>query len=229
MERIAVYFAPAADGDLWWFGSEVIGYDAVSGRDISFPSDIPVSPDIWMRMTADPRRYGFHATLKAPFRLRDGVPQNAAIAIADRVAASLSPVELPRLAVRQIGAFVALVPDEPSPELNTLASVCVDEFEPIRAPLSEAERARRLAAPLTDQQLAHLDAYGYPYVHDQFRFHMTLTGPLPPDLRKPAMSWLVKRYEARVQAGLSIDSICIFGQAARDARFRVLERVPLRG
>lgn len=229
MDRVALYAAPPPESALWRFGSAVLGYDAASGREVGFPADLPVSAEVWRADTAEPRRYGVHATLKAPFRLRAGATLDEVGVLARSFAAERAPVRLPYLAVRLIGSFVALVPAEASPELDRLASDCVEDFEGLRAPLSEAERARRLRARLSVRQTAYLDRYGYPYVREEFRFHMTLTGPLPPERAEPVRAWLAERYAATVDPGLTIDALCLFGQETREAPFRLLERCPMRG
>lgn len=229
MDRVALYAAPPPESALWRFGSAVLGYDAASGREVGFPSDLPVPPEVWRADTVEPRRYGFHATLKAPFRLRAGATLDEVGALARSFAAERAPVRLPCLAVRLIGSFVALVPDEASPELDRLAFACVEAFEELRAPLTEGERVRRLRAPLSTRQTAYLERYGYPYVHEEFRFHMTLTGPLPRERAEPVRAWLAERYEAMAEPGLTIDALCLFGQETREAPFRLLERCPMGG
>ena len=72
MTRYAIYFVPDPDTPLWNFGSKVVGYDSANGIDVPFHDDpFFVLNDI-MAWTEDPRRYGFHATLKAPFELAAG-------------------------------------------------------------------------------------------------------------------------------------------------------------
>ena len=67
--RYAIYYVPAPDSDLDRFGAQLLGYDAFSGEDLPLPDGIlPAAPD-WHDLTSDPRKYGFHATLKAPMSL----------------------------------------------------------------------------------------------------------------------------------------------------------------
>ncbi len=68
--RYALYLTPPPDSDLWRFGCSVIGRDALTGASCEGFSLEGYSRDSWRNMTRDPRRYGFHATLKAPFPLR---------------------------------------------------------------------------------------------------------------------------------------------------------------
>jgi hypothetical protein len=91
-------------------------------------------------------------------------------------AETAAPAVMDGLEVSLLGAFCALTPAGGDAAVNALASDIVRHFEPFRAPPGEAARARRLRSPLTDRQRTYLDRFGYPYVHEEFRFHVTLTG-----------------------------------------------------
>jgi putative phosphonate metabolism protein len=226
--RYALYYAPAADSALWRFGSATLGYDAVTGADIGFA----IPPDCealdWSEMTAEPRRYGFHATLKAPFELAPGRNEGALRAFARNYVAGRPPVRLAGLSVNALGRFIALTPSEPSDELQRFAFDIVQAFEPFRAPLSQADLARRLQSPLTPAHRAYLEAYGYPYVGDAFRFHMTLTGSLPDEQVAPVKAALTTAYAQAVPASAAlIDRVAIFKQASRSSRFVLLDSIPL--
>ena len=56
-------------------------------------------------------------------------------------------------------------------------------FNAYRAPLSAADRERRIKAKLSPRQIELMDQWGYPYVLDEYRFHMTLTGALLDNMR----------------------------------------------
>jgi putative phosphonate metabolism protein len=222
--RYAVYYAPAADSALWRFGSAVLGYDALTAEELPFAVPPGCDPALWPALTEEPRRYGFHATLKAPFELADGRNEEQLRAFARNHAAGLDAVELAGLSVTALGFFVALTPSEPSEALQRFAFSAVQAFELFRAPLSEADRARRLKNPLTPAQHAYLEAYGYPYVGDAFRFHMTLTGSLPSEHAAPVKQGLETAYAAAVPAGpVRIDRFALFKQEERAGRFRLLD------
>ncbi len=72
--RFAVYYAPSRESAWWQAGSAWLGRDAESGEPCVSPQ-----PEALARPLADlteaPRRYGWHGTLVAPFRLADGVTQ----------------------------------------------------------------------------------------------------------------------------------------------------------
>ena len=229
MIRYAVYFVPSTDDPLWRFGCQAVGYDSATGEEVPF-HDAPFyrAPQI-AEWTADPRRYGFHATLKPPFHFADGaVVEDLEQSLAE-FSATTAPVELGHLAVSILGRFLALTPREAGPAASEFAAKCVRAFEAFRAPLSEADRARRLAGNLTERQVAYLDQWGYPYVFEEFRFHMTLTGRLPDDATSDAARDQLSDLYAAIDRPVRIDALTLCEQATRDSRFRVRRRFQLTG
>lgn len=223
--RYAIYYAPAPGTPLWSFGSSVLGYDAATGvrREPLAPEGVP--PDEWEQMTAQPRRYGFHATLKAPFRLAEGAREDDLVEAGREFAKTRRPFALPTLEVSAFDGFVALAPIEVSPELDLLAAACVTAFEPFRAPLSEMELARRLEGGLNHRQEAALRTWGYPHVFEDFHFHMTLTGALPPDLALKVRRGLSALYENHVGAAPTrVDAVTLYVEESRVDGFRIVDR-----
>ncbi|MEM9360247.1 MAG: DUF1045 domain-containing protein [Pseudomonadota bacterium] len=194
MTRYAIYFVPSADTALWRFGCKAVGYDSQARADIDFHENPFYAQESARDWTADPRRYGFHATLKPPFALADGSTIEGLEKAAITFTKERQAFQMPRLKVAPIGSFLALVPEVSSQELSSLAADCVRIFEPFRAPLSAADRDRRLRSPLTEKQVENLDAWGYPYVFDDFRFHMTLSGRLPDAVQQDALAALRDLY-----------------------------------
>jgi putative phosphonate metabolism protein len=222
--RYAVYYAPAAESTLWRFGSATLGYDALTVEDLPFAVPPGCDPALWPGFTEEPRRYGFHATLKAPFELADGRSEEQLRAFARNYAAGLDTVTLAGLSVTALGSFIALTPSEPSDALQRFAFSAVQAFEPFRAPLAGADKARRLRSPLTPAQHAYLEAYGYPYVGDAFRFHMTLTGSLPSEQAGPVKRALEAAFAAVFPAApVRIDRFALFRQDSRAGRFRLID------
>ena len=84
--RYAIYYAPDPASALWLFGSSVLGYDARTGRNVPLLAPAGISLADWEMATTDPRRYGFHATLKAPFRLALGMSEAALLDAVERSA-----------------------------------------------------------------------------------------------------------------------------------------------
>ena len=226
--RYAIYYVPAPVSDLDRFGAQLLGYDAFNGEDLAFPDDILKQAPDWREQTTDPRKYGFHATLKAPMSLADGKTEVELLAACAAFAATPRAIPVIRPVVGSIEGFIALIPAEPSPELIRLAADCVSEFDSFRAPLSEAGRARRNPSRLTPAQREHLDRWGYPYVMDDFRFHMTLTGRLGTERREPLLRMLADRFAALDLPTLPIDRIAVFRQDNTASRFRIASHWELR-
>lgn len=231
--RYAIYYAPDPASALWRFGSAVLGYDASEGRDV--PPLVPAgfTPEEWARATSEPRRYGFHATIKAPFRLTPAMPEDAVREAAERIARTLSPVDLGRCQVSVVpssdgGGFVAITPTAAPAALAHLERSVVTGFEPLRAAPSDAEKARRRPDRLTDRQRLNIERYGYPYVLEEFAFHMTLSGRL--DDPHPVAADLARlAREHSVGEDVLVDRLAIFRQDGEHARFQILSSHLLAG
>lgn len=219
--RYALYYTPP-QGEFADFGAGWLGWDAAAGRAVAQPELTGL--DI-AALTVAPRKYGFHATLKAPFRLAGGRGADTLADAVGELAARLRPVTLDGLALTRIGPFLALTPVGDQGPLNALAAQLVEGLDPFRAPLTEAELARRDPARLTPRQRALLDGWGYPYVLDEFRFHMTLTGALDPGTLDAVTAQLAPRL-AVVPRPFTLDAISLMGEGA-DGRFRLIRRVSL--
>jgi putative phosphonate metabolism protein len=224
--RYAIYFVPGADTALYQFGASVLGYDCYTGRNAALISGVDSLP--WAEFVREPGVYGFHATLKAPFRLADGMSEAGLASEALSFAANHPAVLVGDLVIRELGAFIALVPNTQRRPLDWLAQACVREFDNFRAPLTAQERDRRLAADLTARQTDYLDRWGYPYVFEEFRFHMTLTGRLSAPDRARALRLLCDKYTRIPRAkSLVLDRIVVAHQPDRSSPFRVLRQAPL--
>ena len=178
--RYAIYFTPAHASSWWEFGASWLGRDERGDTALVQPPLAQIAHDELQEITAQPRRYGFHATLKAPFSLSVHHTIDDLIARLHELAATLKPVLLGPLQVTTLGNFVALVPALATDELMALAAACVTGLDDFRAPLTEGELARRRIEHLNAREQELLQRYGYPYVLERFRFHFTLSGPLEP-------------------------------------------------
>lgn len=226
--RYAIYFSPAPGSALERFGSQMLGYDAFSGEDVAFPDNLLIQVPDWRDVTSDPRKYGFHATLKAPFSLANGKTEAELLAACVAFAATPRLVPVIRPVVGSISGFITVIPAEPPPELIQLAADCVRQFDMFRAPLGPADRARRNPSLLTPSQREHLERWGYPHVMDDFRFHMTLTGRLGTDRLGPLLATLIERFAALGLVTLPVDRIAVFRQDDAASRFRILDHWELR-
>ena len=221
--RHAVYYAPAAGSTLHRLGSSWLGRDAVRGEAVRQPIIAGLA-----EATIDPARYGFHATLKAPFTLNSNMKR---VELGDAVAllaAQMEIVTIPRLALRDIDGFLALVPDEPVAALSVLAEFCVCAVDAFRTQASEAELKRRRAANLTPRQEFLLMRWGYPYVMDEFRFHMTLTRRLMADEKPALLAAANEHFAAALGQPLDVDALTVFAETRFDRTFVAEERFPLR-
>ncbi|HTU56295.1 MAG TPA: DUF1045 domain-containing protein [Acetobacteraceae bacterium] len=215
--RVALYWAPPADDPLWALGSAWLGRDAETGLAVAQP-DMPGLA----ALTGSPRRYGFHATLKAPIALAGTFEEFLADARA--LARKLSAATLPPLAVRKLGDFAALCPTGDIPDLASLAAALVTGLDHHRLPEPPETQARR-ARGLTPAQAAHLARWGYPYVLEEWRFHMTLSdnGAATPSLLAEAA-----RYFAPVlEKERPVREFFVFVEPAPGAPFHLAERVAL--
>ena len=230
--RIAIYAAPgtgSADA------AGVLLRDTAEqwlGRSISGDPVAPGIPAGWTResvdaITTDARRYGFHGTLKAPFRLADGRTLKELDAAVARFAAGHAGVVIPRLSLVLMSGFFALVPGARAPGLRALADEVVKDFDGFRAPATDPELARRNRGPLTPRQRELLEAWGYPYVLDEFRFHLTLTERIPAD-RQPAVKRVLAGWFAgSLGATVPVDALALFTEAEPGAPFMLHAVHPL--
>ena len=218
--RYAIYYVPVAGDPLYQLGAQVLGYDGYTGDAIGFPREMTRRVSDWSEVTSDPRKYGFHATLKAPFALRTGRTEAELLKFFAAFAAPATP-EIP-LVVSSISSFIAAIPSSPSAQLSALAQTCVEAFDEFRAPLAEHDRARRRPDRLSARQLAYLDRWGYPYVAAEFRFHMTLTGSLPRERHETIVPLLQELFADITATPRPIDRIALFYQPDAASRFRII-------
>jgi putative phosphonate metabolism protein len=227
--RYALYFAPLDDRPLWDFGSATLGWDAEAATVAPPEPPAPAFAAGWAEMTEEPRRYGFHATLKAPFALSDGAQVDDLLDAAGEFAATPRAIPQIHLTARIIAGFVALTPDAPNAALDDLAAACVRDFDRFRAPLTLEDRARRAPQRLTPRQRDYLDRWGYPYVFEEFRFHMTLTGQLPPADAEAVRGAIASAHRAACgERAVAVSTLALFVQSTPGAPFRILASWPLR-
>jgi putative phosphonate metabolism protein len=222
--RYALYYAPPPRSELGRFGAHLLGYDAFSGKTLRLPVDIEQMLPDWGELTQDPRKYGFHATLKAPMWLADGKTEIELLAACASFAGSPRRIPVIKPVVNAIGDFIAIVPSQRSVELEQLAADAVGRFDGFRAPLTPEDRARRGPDRLTPRQREYLDRWGYPYVMEEFRFHMTLTGRLKAERRETVLNILRQRFAALELATIAVDRIALFRQDDANARFRIVRQ-----
>lgn len=222
--RYAVYFAPPAGSAWWTFGAHWLGRDERTDAPLPQPALPQIDAAVLRQVTAAPRHYGFHATLKAPIALRPGVARAQLVQRMQALAQQLQPVPLGALHARTLERFVALMPAASSAALAALAAACVTELDDLRAPPAAAELARRHAAGLDARGAALLAQYGYPYVLERFRLHFTLSGSVDA-VTATRLLWAAEAPVAQLnaQAPLVLDRLCLFEQRGDGAFMRTAD------
>lgn len=225
--RTALYFAPALESPWWRFGAQWLGRDEARGMPLAQPLPPGWQAGPFAALTQEPRRYGLHATLKAPFR--PSVPPAALRTRLAALAAELHAVPLAPLVPVYMDGFLALVPAGRNPALNALAARCVTELDDLRQPLTASERARRHPERLDARGVELLDRYGYPHVLERFRFHLTLTGPCDATTAGRLVTHLAPQLATLNQAHPPVlDRLCLFHEPAPGADFLRVHEVELR-
>jgi len=224
--RYALYFTPPASDPLTLSAQRWLGRNAFTGAALAQPMADGFDA---AALTADPRRYGFHATLKAPFTLAEGRSEAELVAEIGRFVSEAEPFEIPEVIVGRLGSFFALVPGEHCDALQAFAGEVVRRFERFRAPLTSADIARRKPDELSAAERQNLVQWGYPYVFDEFRFHMTLTGRVPTERHGAVESLLLEHFAEFHGRPLPISGLALFRESARGADFTVHSLFPFGG
>jgi putative phosphonate metabolism protein len=225
--RYAVYFAPAEATVLWQAGCRWLGRDPRSGAELHQPLVDGWPAERIAQITASPRMYGFHATLKPPFRLAEGHTLEQLGTAVQLLAARFQAFTVPQLSVASLDGFLALQPTAYDAKLGALADGCVTELDGFRRPPPPEELSHRRAARLSPRQEELLARFGYPYVLDQFRFHMTLTERLPRADANLLGPWLRDYLAHALAVPLRCDNVCLFVQNGPGEAFLLLQRFPL--
>ena len=228
--RHAAYYAPPQHSRLAQLGAQWLGRCAQSKSAVPQPDFPHISAAALRGYTAAAARYGWHATLKAPFTLQSGLEIAAIPAAFKALAQTQKTLTLPPLKLRNMGDYLALVPDGPSGALQDLAFECVRALHPLAKPLSDEQIAQRRRTPLTPAQDTMLLQWGYPFVGDAFQWHMTLTG----SLQGLAQSEVHKLWEAAMDwfgpvlnDPIELDAICWFVEPVAGGDFYEAQRFAL--
>ncbi|NNE53731.1 MAG: DUF1045 domain-containing protein [Sulfitobacter sp.] len=200
--RYGVYYVPGGGfGDR---GAAWLGRDLRRGRAVAQPEGLA-------EITQAPRRYGFHATIKPPFRLAEGQGEADLRAAFAAFCGAQKPVHLEGLQVAAMGRFLALVPVGEVGPLNALAGATVEALDPFRAPATQDELERRRGR-LTAAQEANLLRWGYPYVMEAFRFHLTLTDRLDGAARETAAARAGAHFSADLAGDVEVHALSLVGE-----------------
>ena len=228
--RYAVYFAPNVEQQWWAHASQWLGRCAVSQQMNAQPLIAGVSAKRFAEFTEHPRRYGFHATMKAPFVLTSQYQPNDLVERVNLLCRAVKPFVLPRLKVTLLDQFLALIPEREVTQVTLLEEQCVKVLNDYAEPLGPEELSRRRSAGLSSHEDALLLRWGYPYVLERFRFHCSLTGSLASATRQEvsALTQAAHQYFDQLPPCI-FDSLAIFVEPTRGADFVLLQQCPLMG
>ena len=227
--RYAIYYAPEPSSAWWAAGSHWLGRCALTGRQLAQAVIEGVAPERFHRCTQDPRRYGWHATLKAPFVLAREESLASLIAGLRRIANQHSAFAMPRLQVSTDGGCLALRPTVRHPCIHSTADACVTGLQALTQALTAEDLTRRRQKRLTARQERYLQAWSYPWVLDEFQFHMSLTGPLR-NIPTAELTALVSAAQERFDAlpACRFTHLSVFAEPQVGANFVWIDNVALR-
>lgn len=225
-KRLGVYFTPP-EGPWASFGSAWLGWDIATGQSVE-PLSLTGVPLPSSVVTARASKYGFHATLKAPFVLGEGADQAEVETVLEDLSAQTAPVHIGGLNLAALGRFLALVPKDQPDALTALASDIVNRFEPFRAPMTDEAFSQKNKPHLSDRQRSNLENFGAPHVHEDFKFHMTLTDRLAKTHLDAVHDALLNHLAELLMYPVSLDALSLVGEA-EDGWFHLIRRYPLTG
>lgn len=227
--RCAVYFTPPPFSDWWLAGSQWLGRCAIRGTSYAPPDIAGMTPTQFQACTAEPRRYGWHGTLKAPFTLPPGKTTADLVLRMQALGNRLCAFTMPALRVHVLEDFLALRPEGDTTHMDAIAAACVKDLHDMAMPLSPAELERRRKTTLTAAQDHLLVQWGYPWVLEHFRFHLSLTGPLQqmtPDQRRALLDAAQAHFHAL--APCRFEHLALFIEPEKGADFQLAHLVELR-
>ena len=222
-KRYALYYLPPAAAALSAFGARWLGWSIEEGRAVEFLDNLT---DDHAVLTATARKYGFHGTLKPPFSLKNGYNAAQLHHAATELVATLPKFVMPQLELTNLSGFLALRPATESDELSKLAGKLVSGLNYYRAPPSKAEIQRRQSLGLTPRQDALLMQWGYPYVMDEFRFHLTLTQRISNAEVGAIRKCIQSHLHNQMLSPQTIENIGFVGEKG-DGNFHLIERLSL--
>ena len=216
--RYAIYYIP--EQPLFQLGSDWLGWNSLTG------SEIPLSDD-QRGITKRPRKYGFHATIKPPFVLSPDHTQDDLKTEFKSFCQSTSPATGGNLKISRLGRFLAITQDHPASDVTAFAAAAVTHFDKFCAPLSEDAIAKRRQSKLSPQQDMLMLRWGYPYVMQEFKFHMTLTGPLKNTDIDPIDDRANAVFHDHLSKPLGINALALLGEDTDSGHFHVIEHKAL--
>jgi len=214
--RAAIYYTPPRADPLTRCAADWLGRDAFTELRTRQPDAVI---DLFV---TDAARYGFHATIKAPFRLAPGRALEELAARLSTFSRNREGLDLGRLDVARLDGFFALVPTRHQPNLAALEADVRVGFDEFRASLTEVEIRRRQPDRLTERQRQNLLRWGYPHVGADFWFHMTLASAPAADPEARAMEEQLRAaFDPVLRRPAAIDALALFVEPAPGEPFHV--------
>ena len=215
--RYALYLAPT--GPWREHGSRWLGRCADTGLALPPLAGQDAESREW---TEAPRHYGLHATLKPPFRLSAGASPEHVDTAARQLAAGGTPFSL-ALECEPLRGFlawcIAASDTQGRTRIQALAEAAVRALDPLRAPPTPEETARRQPQSLSPAQQAMLARWGYPYVFDTYVFHITLTGKLQGEALSQAQAGIATFADPLRGQRMAVPGISVYVQPKPGADF----------
>jgi hypothetical protein len=218
-QRYAIYWTPASGAALAEFGALWLGGIDAFG----------LKPDFAARATFAPSHYGLHATLKAPFRLKEGAAQRDLEDALEEFCGQRRPPAGAPLKFGRYQRYLTLMLDGGEADVDRLAAECVTHFDRFRAPIAEEDRRRREIADMTPREAAFLERFGYPYVLADFRFHISLAGPLEDWECDEVEKALEPRLAPLMAEPFRIEELTLLGEPEDGSVFQPAGRYRFRG
>jgi len=224
--RYAVYYSPSEGSALFKFGASWLGWDTIKAKKVARPIFENLSFEI-TEITEFQSRYGFHGTLKPPFALVKNRSLFELKHALSKLVGTIRQFEIPEMSLKVVDGFVALVPKVKNDRIGFLANKCVEYLDNFRELESIEEIEKRRAVELSSSQEYNLKKWGYPYVMNDFKFHLTLSGKLKLEVANAVIEFLNSELQCVLNSPFPVDAICLFGERASDQKFQLIKRFPL--
>ena len=223
--RYAIYYTPQPGTPLAafgrsWFGRANDGATLQAFSDAGLANTAVVKP-----LSASSRYSGLHAVFKAPFCLREGMGPDALKARLISFASRRKRIETGPLTLARAGRYLVLRPINPMPALDSLAAQCVAAFDGFTEPTTCATAQQGMN--LNDHPRLLLKSFGDPHVLSEYRFYITLTGPLDTAHLERISQALWPMLEEICASGVTVDGLSLFGEAGGRAPLRLIGRYSL--
>ena len=210
MVRFALYYAPQSGTHLAEAASKWLGRDNVS-LDCNQLKPLKLDSQRFQELIRVPYHYGFHGTLKPPFSIRESVSQKQILDELKTFCSRRKPFIIDALEIAWIGKFLCLRPVRPVAQLDMLAGDTVQEFDRFRIQMGQGELDKRRSKDLTPAQENLLLQWGYPYVFEEFRFHLTLSSNVEiPEERSKLEDEARLHFHSKLLSDIPVEGVSLF-------------------